>query len=253
MGATQTPHPAVRLRANAGRYARLPTLFERYGNAGNIKGNADLVPESGLNADLGVTWRPSGETTGGLALLPVLDAAVFAADSRNLIHFDQHGYFASYENVARARSLGAELSLDLQAARVVHLYLKGTAIDARDRSGDAAHDGRRLPQLPHLRGYLRPELRDLPLGQRFALGLYGELEQHQPALPGSEQRAAPAGAHHPGRRCLARLPAGASCARCSAPTTSATSWRPTCWISPRPGRSFFLTLQFAHSQQESYR
>jgi vitamin B12 transporter len=252
VGATQTPHPAVRLRANAGRYARLPTLFERYGNAGNIKGNADLVPESGLNADLGVTWRPSGETTGGLALLPVLDAAVFAANSRNLIHFDQKGYFAGYENVARARSLGAELSLDLQAVRVVHLYLKGTAIDARDRSGEAAHDGRRLPHLPHLRGYLRPELRDLPLGNRFALGLYGELESTSRRFQDRNNEQP-----QPGRTILG---AGASIAYRPAQLRAVFSaynlgnqLAPDVLDFPTPGRSFFLTLQFAHSQQESYR
>ena len=46
LGACQSPHPAVRLRANAGSYARLPTLFERYGNGGNIVGNPTWCPSA---------------------------------------------------------------------------------------------------------------------------------------------------------------------------------------------------------------
>jgi hypothetical protein len=162
----------------------------------------------------------------------VLDAAVFAADSRNLIHFEQKGYFAGYENVARARSLGGELSLDVQAVRVVHLYLKGTAIDARDRSGDAAHDGRRLPQLPALRGYLRPELRDLPIGRGFAAGLYGELESTSHRFQDRANETP-----QPGRTILG---AGASLAYRPAQLRAVFSaynlgnqLAPTCWISPR--------------------
>ena len=253
VGASQTPHPSLRLRANAGRYARLPTLFERYGNAGNIKGNANLVPESGFNADLGVTWRtPSPELLERrLPAVVVMDAAVFAADSKNLIHFEQKGYFAGYENVARARSLGGELSLDVQAVGVMHLYLKGTAIDARDRSGDAAHDGRRLPQLPALRGYVRPELRDLPLGRRFSAGLYGELESTGHRFQDRANETPQQGG--------TILGAGASLAYRPAQLRAVFSaynlgnqLAPDVLDFPTPGRSFFLTLQFAHSKQENH-
>ncbi|MGB8297082.1 MAG: TonB-dependent receptor, partial [Polyangia bacterium] len=40
----------VTLRANLGRYGRLPSLTERYGNTGQLLGNPNLVPESGVNA-----------------------------------------------------------------------------------------------------------------------------------------------------------------------------------------------------------
>jgi len=175
---------------------------------------------------------------------------VFAADSKNLIHFEQKGYFAGYENVARARSLGGELSLDVQAVRVVHLYIKGTAIDARDRSGDAAHDGRRLPQLPALRGYVRPELRDLPLGRRFSAGLYAELESTSHRFQDRANETP-----QQGRTILG---AGASLAYRPAQLRAVFSaynlgnqLAPDVLDFPTPGRSFFLTLQFAHSKQEN--
>jgi iron complex outermembrane receptor protein len=251
VGASQSPHPAVRLRANAGRYARLPTLFERYGNAGNIKGNAGLVPESGLNGDVGVTWSAPAETSARPFLI-VVDASAFATQSRNLIYFEQAGYFARFENVARSRSLGGELSLDLEAMRVLHLYLKGTAIDARDRSGDAAHDGKRLPQLPALRAYVRPELRDLPVGRRFAVGLYGELESTSGRYQDRNNDVP-----QPGRTIVG---AGASLAYQPAGLRAVFSaynlgnqLAPDVLDFPTPGRSFFLTLQFAHSQQETLR
>ena len=216
-------------------------------------GNANLVPESGLNADLGVTWRTPSREAPADRRAAVLDAAVFAADSRNLIHFEQEGYFAGYKNVARARSLGAELSLDLQAVRVVHLYLKGTAIDARDRSGDAAHDGRRLPQLPRA-ARVRPA-RAARLCRSAAASPSGCTASWR--APAGASRIGPTSMPQPGRTILG---AGASLAYRPAQLRAVFSaynlgnqLAPDVLDFPTPGRSFFLTLQFAHSQQENYR
>ncbi len=159
LGLVSTPHPALRLRANLGSYARLPTLFERYGNGGLIQGNPALDPERGYSADLGLT----GELAGAGGRLR-LDAALFAATARDLIHFEQMGYFASYLNVAASRSAGLELAATGSLGRWARVTAQVTALDVRDRSGQSGRDGRQLPHQPRIRAYLRPELRDLPLG-----------------------------------------------------------------------------------------
>jgi len=64
----------VTLRANLGRYGRLPSISERYGNTGQVLGNPNLVPESGTNADVGANWTRKGER-----LRLALDGALFAA------------------------------------------------------------------------------------------------------------------------------------------------------------------------------
>jgi hypothetical protein len=96
LAAIAHPTAAVALRGNLGRYARLPTMFERYGNGGVIEGNPALVPESGLNADLGATLAWSGPG-GSLSA----DGALFAAAVRDLIQLEQGRWVARARNIDR--------------------------------------------------------------------------------------------------------------------------------------------------------
>ena len=160
------------------------------------------------------------------------------------------GYFAGYANVARARSLGAELSLACGDAGACTCSCRAPAIDARDRSGDAARDGRRLPQQPALRAYVRPELRELPLGRQVAAGLYGELESTGRRFQDPANLVPPARPQRPGRGGLPGLPARRLRAVLSAYNLGNAA-APDVLDFPLPGRSFFLTLQFAYSQQET--
>src|SRR5262249_11378889 len=52
LGVVRAFGPAVALKANAGRYARVPTFFELYGDNGRVLGNPALRPERGTSADL---------------------------------------------------------------------------------------------------------------------------------------------------------------------------------------------------------
>ena len=81
------------------------------------------------------TWAPPSDRPRTRPARLLIDAALFAATARDLIHFEQMGYFAGYLNVAGSRSVGLELSLSGQRARRAHLYAQITAIDVRDRSG----------------------------------------------------------------------------------------------------------------------
>ena len=161
----------VTLRANLGRYGRLPSLTERYGNTGLLLGNPNLVPESGTNADVGANWTRKGER-----LRLSLDGALFAVWARNLIHFLLAGPYLRPENVGRARILGAETSATVDWRRRFRFFGQTTFTDARDQENVSGSYGKQLSFRPRLRAYARPELRDLPLAGRWRWGLYADLD-----------------------------------------------------------------------------
>ncbi len=91
----------------------------------------------------------------------------------------------------------------------------------------------------------------MPLGRRFAAGLYGELE--------STSRRFQDRANETPQQGRTILGAGASLAYRPAQLRAVFSaynlgnqLAPDVLDFPTPGRSFFLTLQFAHSQQENH-
>jgi vitamin B12 transporter len=237
---------ALTLRANAGRYARVPTMFERYGNDGRFQGNPQLVPESSWNADAGFAASAGSAEGTGLTV----DAAVFASRASELIDLRNGRNVVRAENVRGARILGAELTASGRWGRHARLVGQGTFTDARDTSGVPAYDGKLLPMRPRLRAYARPELRGLPLGWRWRLGAYAE------ATVASGNYTDPYNATWVRRRPL--FGAGASLESPDA------RWRLVCSAQnltgadvidvfgyPQPRRSLFLTLQWTTSGNSS--
>ncbi len=163
LAVTQSPDEHVVLRANLGRYARLPSFLELFGNTGFIRGNRDLVPEHGTSGDVGAAVDVSRRDLG-----LTVDGALFGVFTDDLIQFEQNAYgVATAFNLGRARILGAEASA---AARAGHgrLFAQATFTDARDRSDRAASRDKQLPYRPRAHVTVRPELRGLPLfGVRF--------------------------------------------------------------------------------------
>jgi vitamin B12 transporter len=162
--------PWVTLRANAGRFARVPTMFERYGNTGLTHGNPALVPETGVNADAGFTVTAGAPEATGLSV----DAELFASRARNLIDMQQTRGFQYAANVGAARILGAELAIRGRLGRHARLTAQGTFTDARDTSDIPAYHERELALRPRLRAYARPEARGLPLPFGARLGLHAD-------------------------------------------------------------------------------
>jgi outer membrane cobalamin receptor len=144
----------VSLKANVGRYARVPSFNELYGDAGRLLGNPDLRPEVGWNADAGASFQAMGRWVS-------LDArvALFGARVEDLIEWvrTSPGQMRA-GNVSRARVWGAENELRLGVGRSFRLTGQATFSEARDAGDVAARRGRLLPAHPRWRGYLRPEL-----------------------------------------------------------------------------------------------
>lgn len=242
LAATRAVTDAVRLRANLGHYARLPTFLELYGNTGMVRGNRALEPEHGTTADLGAAFAGSR----GAASLTA-DVAGFAALTDQLIQFQQNAYgVAVARNIGSARVLGVESSAELRYRHAV-LYAQGTLTDARDDSDSAAAAGKQLPYRPWLHVTVRPELRRVPV-RGAELGAYVELDAT------SGNYVDPAN--------LVRLPsrvlvgAGASAGfdggrvRVIASVVNLGNTADSDLLSyPLPGRAFYLTVALATSKE----
>jgi vitamin B12 transporter len=115
--------------ANAGRYARSPTLGERFGMSAVVRGNPRLDSESGTSVDVGARFHDSGR------LGIWLSGAAYARWARSLIVFTRtaQGYVVP-ENRDRARMLGLELALGAAPVDGLNFDVTLSLADARDTS-----------------------------------------------------------------------------------------------------------------------
>ena len=230
----------VTLRANLGRYGRLPSMTELYANTGQLQGNPNLAPERGTNADVGANWTRKGER-----LQLSLDAALFAAWARDLICFRPNSESrVTTGNVGRARILGVEASASVDWRSYLRFLGQTTFTDARDMENVSGSYGKQLPYRPRLRAYARPELRNLALVGRWRWGIYADLDVTSGNYLGSSNLA----------EVKARVLFGAG-GQISAPhwglrlVASAQNLADTPVVDfagyPLPGRSVFLTLHWS--------
>jgi len=116
--------------ANAGRYARVPTLGELYGTSALVRGNPELVPEHGVGVDAGVRlssgrWRSIRGAW--------IDAFAFARWSDDLVAWRRSGlgYIRPY-NVGSARVMGLEALAAIEPAGWLRAEVAATMMDPRD-------------------------------------------------------------------------------------------------------------------------
>jgi iron complex outermembrane receptor protein len=128
----QVGNKPLALLVNGGRYARVPTLAERYGISGAVRGNAQLGSEQGLSADLGI--RASAPASWRIHEAAI-DLFGFARYANDLIAYEHTSSgFVQPFNVGRARVLGAELAATISPIRYVRIDLAATALDPRNVS-----------------------------------------------------------------------------------------------------------------------
>jgi iron complex outermembrane receptor protein len=153
----------VALLVNAGRYARVPTLAERYGISGAVRGNGALTAEHALSADVGV--RASAPASWGIAEAAI-DAFAFARYATDLIAYERTslGYVQPF-NVGAARILGGEILATVRPVRVLRLDVAVTLLDPRDISANRTTVNDLLPYQARLIVTPRAELR-VPFASR---------------------------------------------------------------------------------------
>ncbi|MCS2608540.1 TonB-dependent receptor domain-containing protein [Halomonas dongshanensis] len=135
------PSDALTLRAGGGRGFKAPTLkqlspeFESraaMGGRGIIRGNPDLEPETNQSFELGAAFEQGRWSAG---------ATVFHNDVRNLIEtvrqptcYEPGRVCLAYDNVARARLQGLELTAGVALSEQWQLSANYTYLDAEDRT-----------------------------------------------------------------------------------------------------------------------
>jgi iron complex outermembrane receptor protein len=163
--------PNVTLLGNVGRWARVPTLAELFGNRGVIVGNPALAPETARNADVGGRVTPP-------AVGPFSDAGLeyawFDQSIDDLILLVQNSQrIVRPENVTSASVRGHEVSMRTRVGRHLGFAANYTHQDTEDTGDVRPLHGKQLPGRPADEGYARVDvdwsrLRPLPLGRAAA-------------------------------------------------------------------------------------
>ena len=133
------------LKGNVGRFARVPTLFELFGDRGTTLGNPDLTAERSVNWDVGFVLELPRS---GLLDRVFFEYAYFTSYADDLIVFVQNSQAtAQARNIGAAEIRGHELSWSVTALQHVRLYGNYTFQDAADTSATFSR-GNTLPGRP---------------------------------------------------------------------------------------------------------
>lgn len=127
------------IRATAGSYLRAPDTLELFGDHGDLRGNAELLPERGLSADLGAVVRGREAS---------FDVSAFGSHATDLILWVQTGQ-RTFEarNLGRARILGIEAAGEWSHG-ILDCSASATRIWSTNLSTEAAYAGNTLPRTP---------------------------------------------------------------------------------------------------------
>ena len=141
------------LKANAGRFYRVPTFYELFGDRGVAVGNTDLEPEKSLNWDAGFVYKSPGK---GPISKAYLEYAFFKNRVDDLIIF-----FQNSQRTIRAMNIGGALIAGHELAFGVTLFddwrLSGnyTFQSAVDKGDVPYWQGNALPLRPMHEAYAR--------------------------------------------------------------------------------------------------
>lgn len=135
--------PSILLRAGAGRFVRLPTFLEIFGDGGLFGASPGLRPESAWTVEAGAAAEGK---RGPISLRG--EAAGFARFISDLIFVGTSGDRLRSQNLGEARIFGAELDLQAALRDLVALRATYTFLDARNRSPLPSYEGRFLPRRP---------------------------------------------------------------------------------------------------------
>jgi len=146
VGARWQPLTWLTVKGNVGRYYRLPTFLELFGNTGSVTGNSELEPEEGDNRDVGVVV--SVPSAGAVRSL-LLEVSWFDNQSENLIlFFPNSQYTTKPTNIGAARIRGFEASLAGAWENQLDWSLGYTRLDSEDTSDIPYYNGNQLPSRP---------------------------------------------------------------------------------------------------------
>ena len=125
---------ATNFRASYGEGFKAPSLYQLYDS---FSGNAALRPERSKSYDLGIDQNLAD----GRAQISL---TAFLRNTTDQINYDNATF--TFGNIDRTRAKGVEATLALRPVDALNVTASYSYIDARDRSGRPAFDGKRLPR-----------------------------------------------------------------------------------------------------------
>ncbi|MFN7029412.1 MAG: TonB-dependent receptor plug domain-containing protein [Sphingopyxis sp.] len=125
---------ATNVRLSYGEGFKAPSLYQLYDS---FSGNAALRPERSKSYDVGIDQSLAD----GRALISL---TAFLRNTTDQINYDNATF--TYGNIDRTRAKGVEATLALRPVDALNVTASYSYIDARDRSGRPAFDGKRLPR-----------------------------------------------------------------------------------------------------------
>lgn len=154
-GIAVSPRESIAVQASVHRGVRAPSILELFGNRSTVVANPDLLPESGVGADLGLVLRTSmahacivGELRGFVQAMD--DVIVIVPTSQ---------YQARATNLERALSAGVELGSRITIGEHVDVAAQWSMTHTRDG------DGKELPNRPRQHFYARPTVSTGTIGR----------------------------------------------------------------------------------------
>lgn len=153
IGVAVKPGAGFTLKANYGRYQRVPSLMELFGYRGLMVPNPALEPETGLNRDVGMRWDYALGWAGSVSA----EYAYFWSDVEDLIMYTylQWARAAQAVNINSAKIEGCEFSLSLGS--ILGFAFRGnlTRLRAIDTGPISYTKGKYLPNRPGLEAHAR--------------------------------------------------------------------------------------------------
>ena len=125
---------ATNIRLSYGEGFKAPSLYQLFDA---FSGNAALRPERSKSYDFGIDQSLAD----GRALISL---TAFLRNTTDQINYDNATF--TYGNIDRTRAKGIEATLALKPVGALNVTASYSYIDARDRSGRPAFDGKRLPR-----------------------------------------------------------------------------------------------------------
>lgn len=145
-------------KTHVGKYHRIPTLVELFGDRGFLVGDPALDVEHGWTGDFGVLFVPRQRVTAQWDRL-YIESALFASHVTNRIVLAPNAaYSVRVKNIGLSDLYGWENSLGFRLFHRLHIKTNYTWMDSRQRSTRISHDNKRLPYRPRHQWYLRSDL-----------------------------------------------------------------------------------------------
>lgn len=246
--------PDVAIKGSTGRYARLPTLLEVFGNRGFILGTPDLKPERGPSSDLGVVWAPARAQ--GRVDRILVQGDVFASRTHDTIAFITYaGFVTRAANIGDTQAYGAELIASGRIARMLSLTASYTRLVTEQMSNDVNLDGKPVPRRPGHVVYGRAELERTVMKRSASVWLDGSWQAESFLDPASLGRTPSRLLVGSGARVeivrglgVALAVTNLADARISTLPLARPTPTPLTDVAgfPLPGRSFYVSLDWTH-------